>query len=64
MRLRVSPRPCSCRGHAALILYFGLSQSPLSLSKRGRELILGPLGLLFWQAAETSGRIRLLASRD
>jgi len=57
-------------GYVLLGGLFGLGPDvalALSLLKRGRELILGTLGLLLWQAAESGrwlGRIRFVASRD
>jgi putative membrane protein len=57
-------------GYVLLGGFFGLGPDvalALSLLKRGRELILGTLGLLLWQAAESGrwiGRARLAASRD
>jgi glycosyltransferase 2 family protein len=57
-------------GYVLLGGFFGLGPDvalALSLLKRGRELILGTLGLLLWQAAESGrwlGRARLVTSRD
>jgi putative membrane protein len=57
-------------GYVLLGGLFGLGPDvalALSFLKRGRELILGTLGLLFWQAAESGrwlSRARLVTSRD
>lgn len=57
-------------GYVLLGGLFGLGPDvalALSLLKRGRELILGTLGLLLWQAAESGrwlGRARLVTSHD
>lgn len=57
-------------GYVLLGGLFGLGPDvalALSLLKRGRELILGTLGLLLWQAVESGrwlGRTHLVASRD
>jgi hypothetical protein len=57
-------------GYVVLGGFFGLGPDvalALSLLKRGRELILGTLGLVLWQAAESGpwiSRARFAASRD